>query len=73
MTVKPRYLKAKWNGWDTVIGRIEDYKELAAWLTDGSLEEGDTVYEVKTMFKVRKWKNEKLVLTEEKVGVVTQK
>lgn len=62
--IEPRYLKAKWNGWNTVVGEIKDKKELEEWLQDGSLEEGDVVYEVKTVFQVVKLNDERLVISE---------
>ena len=52
--MKPRYVLIKWNGWDNVASFIESRKELRAWLKDGSLEENDILYEIKTKFKVKK-------------------
>ena len=62
--IKPRYVKFTFNGWDTIGHQIEDRKELHTWLNDGSLTEGEIVYELKTKYKVVKWKDGSLLLQE---------
>jgi len=47
-----KFVKIGWNGWDTTASLIDDDKELALWLKDGDLEEGDIVFEIKRKLKV---------------------
>lgn len=53
MDKKPKYIKIDWNGWDTTASLINNKKELAKWLKDGSFKEGDIFFEVKRRFKVQ--------------------
>lgn len=61
---KPRFIKIKFDGWHTNAGKINDKKELALWLKDGSFQEGDFFVEVKAKFKVVKWKDGSLCYEE---------
>jgi len=65
---KPKYIRLKWDGWYFIADIISNDKELALWLKDGSLLEGDILYEVSSAHKIVK-KNGKLILEveEEKV------
>ena len=64
--IKPRYVKFTFNGWDTIGHQIKDKKELGEWLKDGSLTEGEILYELKTKYEVIKWKDGSLLLSEVK-------
>ena len=62
--IEPRYVKFTFNGWDTIAHTIEDKTELKNWLKDGSLTEGEILYEFKTKYKIVKWKDGSLLLEE---------
>ena len=52
--MKPKYVHIEFNGWDTIASYIHDRKELEVWLKDGSLKEGDIIYELKSKYRVVK-------------------
>jgi hypothetical protein len=64
-TIKPRYVEISFDGWNTIAQVIQDKKDLAIRLKDGSLEEGNIVYEFKAKYKIVKWKDGSLLLSEE--------
>lgn len=47
---------------DAGVTPIDDDKELELWLSDGSLEEGDYVIEVKKIYQVKTDKKNKLIV-----------
>ena len=61
MKVHPKYWRIRWDGDHNVAFGMKDDKELKECLKDGSLQDGDIIYEVIGQRQVVEYKTLKLV------------